>query len=122
MGAISKFEEIRAWQEARALANFIHELVKHRPFRTDFDLRNQIQRASSSVMHNIAEGYDSGSRPEFIRFLRYARRSAGEVQSQLYLALDRQYLDRNQFVTGYDKAALIKKQINAFISYLKATK
>jgi len=70
-------------------------------------------------MHNIAEGFDAGSNPEFIRFLRIARRSASEVQSQLYLALDRKYIDQNDLKTAYAIAAEIKKLINALVTYLK---
>lgn len=69
-------------------------------------------------MHNIAEGFDAGSDAEFIRFLKYARRSASEVQSQLYLALDRQYITTEQFEAIYDQATQYKKLVNAFISYL----
>jgi four helix bundle protein len=122
MATIKNFEEIRAWQEARSLANLVHELIKLKPFRSDYDLRSQLRRAAGSVMHNIAEGFDSGSKKEFIRFLRYARRSAGEVQSQLYIALDQQYIDKTQFNEGYSTAARIKKLINGFIAYLKKAK
>jgi 23S rRNA-intervening sequence protein len=65
------------------------------------------------------KGFDAGSDAEFIRFLKYARRSASEVQSQIYIALDRQYITSDHFQTIYDKATLLKKQINSFISYLK---
>ena len=70
-------------------------------------------------MHNIAEGFDAGSNPEFIRFLRIARRSASEVQSQLYLALDRKYINEDDRKAAYAIAAEIKKLINALITYLK---
>lgn len=86
MTKISRFEEIQAWQEARLLASKVHSLIQnHKSFRYDFGLNNQIRRGAGSIMHNIAEGFDAGSNLEFIRFLRYARRSVSEVQSQLYL-------------------------------------
>ena len=69
-------------------------------------------------MSNIAEGFDAGSDAEFIRFLGYSRRSASEVQSQLYTALDQQYITRDLFTKTYQQAEIAKKQINALISYL----
>lgn len=69
-------------------------------------------------MHNIAEGFDAGSDAEFIRFLKYARRSASEVQSQLYLALDQGYVTEAQMHTTYDLATEAKRLINGLISYL----
>ena len=72
-------------------------------------------------MHNIAEGFDSESNGEFIRFLRYASRSASEVQSQLYLALDREYLSKDQFQQIYDKAAETRKTIRGLIKYLASS-
>jgi len=94
MTTIKNFEELIAWQKSRELAGCVYALTRQDKFSRDFGLRDQIQRATSSVMHNIAEGFESGSDPEFVRFLKMARRSAGEVQSQLYLALDVGYITR----------------------------
>ena len=96
MTTIKNFEELIAWQKARELAGYVYELTRKDNFSRDFGLRDQIQRAASSVMHNIAEGFESGSDPEFVRFLKMARRSAGEVQSQLYLALDVDYITEDE--------------------------
>lgn len=85
---IERFEDIKGWQEARVLANMVYDVSDSGPFARDFGLRDQIRKAAGSTMHNIAEGFDAGSDAEFIRFLKYARRSASEVQSQLYIALD----------------------------------
>ena len=92
MAKIERFEDLQSWQKARLLTNLVYDLTGHTEFAKDFRLRDQIRDAAGSVMHNIAEGFDSGSNPEFIRFMKMARRSASEVQSQLYLALDRNYL------------------------------
>jgi len=73
-------------------------------------------------MHNIAEGFDSGTNAEFVRFLKMARRSASEVQSELYLALDRKYLSVEQFSESYKLATEAKQLINAFITYLREHK
>ena len=85
---IRNFDDIEAWQLARALTREVYRVSKQGDFGKDFGLRDQIQRAASSAMHNIAEGFDSESNTEFIRFLRYAKRSCSEVQSQHYIALD----------------------------------
>ena len=87
---IEKFEELDSWKKARELTNLIYDLTEQEGFKKDFRLCGQVRDASGSIMHNIAEGFDAGSDAEFIRFLKISRRSASEVQSQLYLALDRQ--------------------------------
>ncbi len=94
MAKIERFEDLHSWQKARQLANLIYDLTGDANFSKDFRLKSQIQDVAGSVMHNIAEGFDAGTNPEFIRFLKIARRSASEVQSQLYLALDRKYINR----------------------------
>jgi len=71
-------------------------------------------------MHNIAEGFDSETNPEFIRFLRYAKRSCTEVQSELYVALDQQYITKAEFQDLYDHARRTRSAICGFINYLAA--
>jgi four helix bundle protein len=88
----------------------------------DFRLSSQIQGAAGSVMHNIAEGFDSGTNTEFIRFLKMSRRSASEVQSELYLALDRNYIDQNNLTQAYNLATETKRLINGMIAYLRKSK
>ncbi len=119
MAKIERFEDLQSWQKARQLANLIYDLTDRSTFAKDFQLRDQIRGASGSVMHNIAEGFDSGTDAEFIRFLKMARRSASEVQSELYLALDRKYITREEHTTAYDLATEAKKLINALIACLR---
>lgn len=119
---IEKFEDIRAWQQVRELSNMVYDLTEQEKFRKDFRLRDQIQGAAGPIMHNIAEGFDDGSDVEFIRFLKYARRSASEVQSEIYLALDRKYVSSENFQKVYEMATTAKKSINAFIAYLRKSK
>jgi four helix bundle protein len=116
---IERFEDLQSWQKARELANLIYKLTGKGAFAKDFDLRNQIRRAASSAMHNIAEGFDAGSNPEFIRFLKMARRSSSEVQSQLHLALDSQYITLEELREDYDLATEVKRLINGMIGYLR---
>ena len=122
MAKITRFEDLQSWQKGRQLANLIYGLTEHSKFSKDFRLCGQIQDAAGSIMHNIAEGFDSGTNPEFIRFLKMARRSASEVQSELYLALDRKYITQDELTSAYNFATETKKLINGMIAYLRKSK
>jgi four helix bundle protein len=115
---ITRFEEIEGWQIARELTRKVYSLTSTEKFSRDFGLRDQIQRASGSSMHNVAEGFDSGSNAEFVRFLRYAQRSCTEVQSQLYVALDQKYLSSKEFEDVFSLADQAKSKIGGLIKYL----
>jgi four helix bundle protein len=117
---IERFEDIEAWQLARELARKVYDLTKKTEFARDFGLRGQIQDAAGSSMHNIAEGFDSETNPEFVRFLRYAKRSCTEVQSELYMALDQQFITDAEFEDVYDHAGRTRATIRGFIKYLVA--
>ena len=119
MSTIKNFEELTSWQKARELAGYVYGLTRQDQFSRDYGLRDQIQRAASSVMHNIAEGFESGSDPEFVRFLKMARRSAGEVQSQLYLALDVGYITEDERQKAHILATEVKRLINGMMTYLR---
>jgi len=116
---ITKFEEIEAWQLARELARNVYRLTKKPGFSKDFGLKNQIREAAGSSMHNIAEGFDAESNAEFVRFLRYAKRSCTEVQSELYVALDQEYITPEEFQETYDLAGRTRAAIRGFINYLR---
>jgi four helix bundle protein len=122
MTKVRRFEDLICWQKARLLANNIFSLTCYPEFSKDYRLRGQILDAAGSVMHNIAEGADSGGDPEFIRFLKIARRSASEVQSELYLALDRAYIKQSELRQAYDQADESKRLINGLIAYLRESK
>jgi four helix bundle protein len=119
MAKIERFEDLQSWKKARLLTNLVYDLTGYTEFAKDFRLRDQIRDATGSVMHNIAEGFDSGSNPEFIRFMKMARRSASEVQSQLYLAVDRKYIAMEELKKTYDIATEVKRLINGMIAYLR---
>ena len=118
MTTVKRFEDLRVWQSAREFVKLIYRFTNQEKFVRDFALKDQIRRAASSIMHNIAEGFGAGSDSEFIRFLGYARRSGTETQSQLYIALDEEYITKNQFDDLYSRSTQILKQINSLISYL----
>jgi len=116
---IERFEDIEAWQLARELTRKVYRLTKKPAFAKDYGLKKQIQDAAGSSMHNIAEGFDAETNAEFIRFLRYAKRSCTEVQSELYVALDEEYIDTNEFKNVYEQATRTRAAIRGFINYLK---
>lgn len=116
---IERFEEIEAWQLARELTRMVYRLTKMERFAKDFGLKGQIQDAAGSTMHNIAEGFDAETTAEFIRFLRYAKRSCTEVQSELYVALDEDYITQTEFDDAYEQAQRTRAAIRGFICYLQ---
>lgn len=101
------------------MAGYVYELTRKDKFSKDWALCNQIRDAAGSVMHNIAEEFESGYDPEFARFLKTARRSAAEVQSELYLALDAGYITQKELTQAYDLAVESKKLINGMLKYLR---
>ena len=116
---IERFEDIEAWQLARELTRKVYRLTKKSGFTKDYGLKRQIQDAAGSSMHNIAEGFDSETNAEFLRFLRYAKRSCTEVQSELYVALDEEYITPREFEDVYEQARLSRAAVRGFINYLK---
>lgn len=119
MALIKRFEDVLAWQEARKLVRMIYTLTRTGVFSKDFGLRDQIQRAAVSVMANIAEGFDCPSKVEFARFLSIAHRSAIEVQSLLYAALDIGYIDQDIFQNHYRQAEKVKALIGGLKTSLR---
>ena len=119
MATFQRFEEIIAWQKARALCKMIKAYTDKELFSKDFKLVGQIRSSSGSVMDNIAEGFERGGNKEFIQFLFISKGSAGEVRSQLYRALDNGYITTDEFQKAYDLADEVSKMIRGLISHLK---
>ncbi|MFQ5794302.1 MAG: four helix bundle protein [Candidatus Bipolaricaulia bacterium] len=101
MSKIERFEDIRAWGEAREVVNNIYNVTGRGSFAQDFSLKDQIRRAAISIPSNIAEGFSRHSNKEFIQFLFVAKGSAAEVQSQRYTALDQGYISQEEFDNIY---------------------
>lgn len=117
--AIKRFEDIRAWQEARTLTKQVYNLCKVSPgLRRDRRLRDQVQSAAVSVMSNIAEGFSRRSDKEFTQFLFVAKGSAAEVQSLLYVAMDQEYLTHKDFSVLYEKTDEVARILSGFITSL----
>ena len=118
---ITRFEDIEAWQEARKLVRMVYEVIRRSPgFKRDFRLVNQIQDAADSSMSNIAEGFSRRGNKEFIQFLFISKSSAAEVQSHLYVALDREYICQGEFDAIYNQAEVVSKLDSGFIKYLNS--
>jgi four helix bundle protein len=119
MATAKQFEDLAVWQDARTLVKSIYAASKQRTFYRDVGLREQIRRAATSTMSNIAEGFERGSRKEFIQFLNISKGSTGEVRSQLYIALDQEYLIEKEFNALRDLAASLSRRLAKFIRYLE---
>lgn len=119
MATALQFEDLKVWQDARRVGGAIYSASKPSAFQSDFGLRDQIRRAAISTMSNIAEGFDRGTRKEFIQFLNIAKGSNGEVRSQLCIALDQKYIGENEFTALQATTLSLSKQLAAFIRYLE---
>jgi four helix bundle protein len=120
MPGITRFEDIQAWQTARELTTLIYKRSDQGQFARDFGLRDQIRRAAVSIMSNIAEGLESRTDMQFVNYLGHARASAGEVRSQLYIALDLKYISQEEFKESYELADKTARQVSRFAEYLEA--
>ena len=121
MATVRQFEELKIWQEARAIVRAVYALTRKSAFAKDYGLKDQIQRAAVSVGSNIAEGFERDSNSEFLKFLAYAKGSAGEVRSQLYTALDLAYITEDEFSELYDRLLAEAKMIARFQASLRSS-
>lgn len=119
MATAQTFEELGVWQEARELVKQIYAVTGAKTCRRDFGLRDQMTRAATSTMSNIAEGFERASRKEFIQFLNIAKGSNGEVRSQLYVGLDQEYLDSGKFEELRGAAVKLSRRIASLIRDLQ---
>lgn len=122
MATISKFEDIIAWQKALELSDLIYLYSNNDKFSRDFGLKDQMRRASVSVVSNIAEGFEREGNNQFIYFLLVAKASAGELRAQLYIAKNQKYISQNEFEIINTKVLEVSKTISGFISYLRTQK
>jgi len=119
MATFKCFEEIEAWQQARHLTRQIYTCTNAGQFAKDFSLKDQIRRASVSAMSNIAEGFERDGSAEFVHFLSIAKGSTGEVESQLYVALDQNYITQNQFDEFRQVTGSVKRLSAGLMTYLR---
>jgi four helix bundle protein len=122
MASFKRFEDIQAWQKARAVTRSIYAVTADGCFARDYGLRDQIRRASVSIMANVAEGYGRRSDKEFANFLNMAHGSVAEVQSHLYVALDLNYINQDSFTKLYKLLDEISRMTIALAQHLRAPK
>jgi len=115
---VKTFENLQVWQDARTFVKSIYELTSLENFRKDYGIEDQIQRADASIMNNIAEGFETDNNKEFRNFLGYAKGSAGEVRSMLFVAIDLNYISKDKFDENYKQAINVITQISNFKKYL----
>ena len=119
MATISRFEDIISWQESRILNVNIGKLVDSGRFKNSYRLINQIEGSAGSIMDNIAEGFERGGNREFVQFLYIAKASCGELRSQLYRALDRNFINMEEFDSFSIHSMKISSLIQKLITYLE---
>ncbi|BAY38271.1 hypothetical protein NIES2111_26170 [Nostoc sp. NIES-2111] len=97
MSKVERFEDLIAWQKARSLTKHIYQVTQEGDFAKDFGLARQIQISAVSIMSNIAEGFERTHLGEFYQFLSISKSSCAELRSQIYVALDIGYLEKDKF-------------------------
>ena len=118
MATIQKFKDLEIWQKARLLSQKIYPLTFIAPIKDDFRYKDQLRGSSGSIMDNVAEGFERGSKLEFINSLTIAKCEVGEFKSQLYRGIDNKYFSEELFNSLYSLADELTKMITSFISYL----
>ena len=118
MATIRKFEDLEIWQRSHKLCKKIYLILQYEDLAKDYKLKDQINGSSGSIMDNIAEGFDRGGNKEFKTFLSYSKGSCSELKSQLYRALDREYITQQEFDPLYEELAELSKMIASFMYYL----
>ena len=118
MARIDKFEDLEIWQKAREICQYVELLIQTTLLKTNYSLKDQIDRSSGSVMDNIAEGFERNGNREFIQFLSIAKGSAGEVKSQSYRAFDKKLISEEQHLKLNEMTEIEKNKIGAMMNYL----
>lgn len=119
MTTINRFEDLKLWKDSRDLCRLIFEKTGKDSFSKDYDLVRQIRRSSGSAMDNIAEGFERRGNKEFAYFLSIVKGSFGEIQSQLYRAMERNYISKKDLGTGLESCIALSKQTSGLMNYLK---
>jgi four helix bundle protein len=120
MTTATRFEDLDVWQNTKELTNMIYRISASGSFARDFGLRDQMRRAAVSIMSNIAEGFESQTQVMFIQYLSRAKGSAGEFRAQLYVALEQEYLTKDEFQSALSLAETCSRQLASFIRYLES--
>jgi four helix bundle protein len=119
MAKIERFEDLQIWKEAIAIAVAIYKLTSTGKLEKDFSSKDQLRRASISISNNIAEGFEYNSNKSFCRFLNYAKGSAGELRSNLFVLKEAGLVPEEDFNKLYAELENVSKNIKGFMNYLK---
>lgn len=122
MATIQKFEDLGIWRKARQLSQIVYPLTFKKPISDDYRMRDQLRGSVGSVMDNIAEGFERGSKNEFINSLTISKGEIGELKSQFYRCIDNKYISKKQFDEMYALADELTKMLTGFINYLNKSK
>ena len=120
MSKITQFEDLNCWKLSRSLVKDIYRISNVGNFRKDFGLKDQIQRASVSIMTNIAEGFARYNTNDSIRFLNFSQSSASEVRSLLYVAEDLNYITKEEAKDLRSRTIECKKMVLALIKHMNS--
>lgn len=119
MAKINRFEDLEIWQKSREICQYVELLIQTTALKTNYSLKDQIDRSSGSVMDNIAEGFERNGNREFIQFLSIAKGSVGEVKSQSYRAFDKKLISEEQHLKLNEMTEIEKNKIGAMMNYLR---
>src|SRR5687767_2872839 len=122
MATIQRFEDLEIWKKSRILSDKVYPLTFKEPIASDFRMKDPLRGSAGSIMDNIAEGFERGSKLEFINSLTISKGETGELKSQLYRCLDNKYISQKIFDELYNLANELTKMLTSFISYLNKTK
>jgi four helix bundle protein len=119
MKKVQQFEDFEVWKKASSIATTILDLTNQPPLKNDFSTKDQIRRSAFSISSNIAEGFEYDNNRDFIRFLRYAKGSAGELRSQLYILYSVEMINDQQYQEIKEELLVLSRQLSSLINYLK---
>jgi len=122
MAIIRRFQDLRCWQEARKLVNFIYKLTQHEAFSKEYELKGQLRKTVISIMNNIAEGFSRFNRNDFMRFLDYSQSSASELLSMTYVLEDLKMINGNDLIILQNLIESTKNQTLGLAKYIKSSK
>lgn len=119
---VNSFEELQIWKKAIEIGVKIYLLADQTPLKNDYKSRDQLIGSAVSISNNIAEGFEYNSRVQFIKFLGYAKGSAGELRSQLALLVELNRVPKEEYLKLKEELIVLSRQIKALITYLKNKK
>jgi len=119
MAVIKSFEDLEIWKISKDFTVELYKITHNKNFNKDFSLRDQLRRASISIISNIAEGFERNGNKEFIQFLSIAKGSAGEIRAQIVIAFELKYITDKEFEKLHKDISQVSKQLSGFINYIK---